>query len=263
MSKKNSQWMNPGLNPVRKELEAITAKGYNSYRVFEDWVGLMFYAFQRDDPHYLEIMGQYRNTGPMGQREAGHFANATACLLEYMQATHEEVLGTLFEEYASNPYMGQFFTPSSVAQVTARICQTLSMTGDRFTVLDPACGAGGCLIAAAKEQTFEQNNRAFFLGHDIDLSCARMTALNLMFFNLDGIVLWGNHLALEVRGAWKTRRSVAFGGSLRPEDKEEARAWLVQAAPQAQAAPAPVRASAPRVKTDTKTGRKMEQLTLF
>lgn len=263
MSKKNSQWMNPGLNPVRKELEAIIAKGYSGYRVYEDWVGLMFYAFQRDDPHYLEIMGQYRNKGPMGQREADHFANATACLLEYMQATHEEALGPLFEEYASNHYTGQYFTPSCVARLMARIGQTPVPEEGRFTVLDPACGAGACLIAAAKEQTFEQNNRAIFVGQDIDLNCARMTALNLMFFNLDGIVLWGNHLALEVRGAWKTRRSVAFGGSLRPEDKEEARAWLVQAAPQAQAAPAPVRASAPRVKTDTKTRRKMEQLTLF
>ena len=263
MSKKNSQRMNPGLAPVRKELEAIMAKGHSGYRVYEDWVGLMFYAFQRDDPHYLEIMGQYRNEGPMGQREADHFAYALACLMEYMQATNEEALGPLFEEYASSHYMGQFFTPSNVAQLMAGICQTPPPEESRFTVLDPACGAGACLIAAAKEQTFEQNNRAIFVGQDIDLNCARMTALNLMFFNLDGIVLWGNHLALEVRGAWKTRRSVAFGGSLRPEDKEEARAWLVQAAPQAKAAPAPVQAPAPRVKTDTKTGRKIEQLSLF
>lgn len=263
MSKKSSQRMNPGLAPVRKELEAIMAKGHSGYRVYEDWVGLMFYAFQRDDPHYLEIMGQYRNEGPMGQREADHFANALACLMEYMQATNAEALGPLFEEYASSHYMGQFFTPSSVAQLMARICQTPPPEEGRFTVLDPACGAGACLIAAAKEQTFEQNNRAIFVGQDIDLNCARMTALNLMFFNLDGIVLWGNHLALEVRGAWKTRRSVAFGGSLRPVDKEEARAWLVQAAPQAKAAPAPVQDPVPRVKTDTKTGRKMEQLTLF
>ena len=115
MSKKSNQRVNPGLNPVRKELDAIIGKGHNGYRVFEDWVGLMFYAFQRDDPPYLEIMGQYRNTEPVGQRAADHFANATAYLLDYMRATSEETLGPLYEEYAANHYTGQYFTPSSVA----------------------------------------------------------------------------------------------------------------------------------------------------
>lgn len=226
MSKKHYQRGNPGLNPVRKELETIIGMGYRSHRVFEDWVGLMFHAFQRDDPPYLEIMGGYRNTAPRGQREADHFATATACLLEYMRATNEEVLGPLYEEYAANHYTGQYFTPSAVARLMASITHIAPPETGRFKVLDPACGAGACLIAAAKEQTFEQNGRAVFVGQDIDLTCVRMTALNLMFFNLDGIVLWGNHLALEVRGAWETRRSLVWGGSIRSVDKEEARAWL-------------------------------------
>ena len=263
MSKKSNQRVNPGLNPVRKELDAIIGKGHNGYRVFEDWVGLMFHAFQRDDPPYLEIMGQYRNTEPVGQRAADHFANATAYLLDYMRATNEETLGPLYEEYAANHYTGQYFTPSSVAQLMAKITHTAPPETGRFKVLDPACGAGACLIAAAKEQTFEQNGRAIFVGQDIDLNCARMTALNLMFFNLDGIVLWGNHLALEVRGAWETRRSLVWGGSIRPLDREEARAWLEGHFTGPETPPAPKKASAVRVKTDTKIVAKMEQLSLF
>ena len=130
-------------------------------------------------------------------------------------------------------------------------------------VLDPACGAGACLIAAAKEQTFEQNGRAIFVGQDIDLNCARMTALNLMFFNLDGIVLWGNHLALEVREAWETRRSLVWGGSIRPLDREEARVWLEGHFSGPETPPEPKKDSTVSVKTDTKTVRKMEQLSLF
>ncbi len=263
MSKKVSQRANPGLSPVRKELEAIISMGYRGYRVFEDWVGLMFYAFQRDDPPYLEIMDQYRNKEPVGQREADHFATATACLMEYMRATNAEALGPLYEEYAADHYRGQYFTPAAVAQLMARICHTEPPEQGRFKVLDPACGAGACLIAAAKEQTFEQNNRAIFVGQDIDLNCARMTALNLMFFNLDGVVLWGNHLALEVRGAWQTRRSVAFGGSFRPVDKEQARVWLESHFTGQATPPAPEEKTVQRVKTDTKKWEKLEQLTLF
>lgn len=263
MSKKHYQRGNPGLNPVRKELEAVIGMGYRSHRVFEDWVGLMFHAFQRDDPPYLEIMGGYRNTAPRGQREADHFATATACLLEYMRATNEEALGPLYEEYAANHYTGQYFTPSAVARLMASITHTAPPDTGRFKVLDPAYGAGACLIAAAKEQTFEQNCRAVFVGQDIDLNCARMTALNLMFFNLDGVVLWGNHLALEVRGAWETRRSLVWGGSIRPWDKDQAETWLRGHFAGPETPPEPKRIKAVCVKTDTKRGAKIEQLSLF
>ena len=102
MSKKHYQRGNPGLNPVRKELETIIGMGYRSHRVFEDWVGLMFHAFQRDDPPYLEIMGGYRNTAPRGQREADHFATATACLLGLDREEVLRVLSTL------HPVSGRF-----------------------------------------------------------------------------------------------------------------------------------------------------------
>lgn len=256
MSKRSNQRMHPDLNQVRKELESIMAKGHNSYRVYEDWIGLMFYAFQRDDEHYLEIMGNYRNEGPQGRREADYFAGATGALMQYMAQTHEEALGPLFMEYASNHYRGQYFTPLCLARTMARITQTEPPKDRRFVVADPACGAGVCLVACAKEQTFEENNRAIFVGQDIDLNCARMAALNLMFFNLDGLIIWGNTLTVEVRGAWKTRRSVAFGGSLRPTDTEQARTWI-EGAFKAQEKPAPC------VKTDTKKREKLEQMTLF
>lgn len=244
------------MNPVRRELEAIMHKGHHGASVYEDWIGLMFYAFQRDDPHYLEIMGRYRNTAPMGQREADHFANATGALLEYMMTTNEEALGPLYMEYASSRHQGQFFTPMDVARMMASITMTDIPEGRRFSVGDESCGAGACLIAAAKEMTYEQNNRAFFVGQDLSLDCARMTALNLMFFNLSGLVVWGNSLTMEVRAAWETRRSVAFGGSIRPVDAEMARDWLGRRINAQENA-------APCVKTDTKKQAKTKQLSLF
>ena len=111
----------PDLGQVRKNLDAIISKGHHDYSVFEDWIGLMFFAFQRDDPKYLEIMGKYRNTEPIGERPADFFAGATASLMKYMRATNEEALGTLYQEYAANHYAGQFFTPPSVAQLMAKI----------------------------------------------------------------------------------------------------------------------------------------------
>lgn len=244
------------MNQVRRELEAIMHKGHHGASVYEDWIGLMFYAFQRDDEHYLEIMGNYRNEGPQGRREADYFAGATGALMQYMAQTHEEALGLLYMEYASSRHQGQFFTPMEVARLMASITMRDIPEGRRFGVADESCGAGACLIAAAKEMTYEQNNRAFFVGQDLSLDCARMTALNLMFFNLSGLVVWGNSLTMEVRAAWETRRSVAFGGSIRPVDAEMVRDWLGR------------RINAQKnaafcVKTDTKKQEKTMQLSLF
>lgn len=69
MSKKSNQKLHLGLDMIRKELNAIISKGYNGSRVFQDWIGVMFYAFLHDDPHYLEIMGQYRKKAQQSNRK--------------------------------------------------------------------------------------------------------------------------------------------------------------------------------------------------
>lgn len=47
-----------------------------------------------------------------------------------------------------------------------------------------------------------------------------------MFFNLNGVSIWGNSLSLEVRSAWQTHRSLAWGGALSPYPVEKAKKLL-------------------------------------
>lgn len=237
----------PDLNGTRKELEAIMAMGHNSYSVYEDWIGLMFCAYLHDEARYMEIMGRYANTAPVGHREADHFCNALGLALYHIQTTGEEVLGQLFMEYASNHYRGQYFTPMEVARMTAAMTLVNMPEDRRFTIADPCCGSGVMLIAASKEMSAEQQARAIFVGQDIDLNCARMCALNLMFFNLDGVVIWGNTLALEARAGWMSQRS-PVGACLKPMSLEEAKRW---AGGSAQAA------------KETKKSCRQEQMSLF
>lgn len=202
------------------------AMGHHGYKVYEDWIGLIFYALQRDDPHYLEIMGRYANNAPMGNREADHFANAWTNLLEYMLATDNEALGTLFMEFASSRYKGQYFTPMEVARLMAKLTLANIPEGRKFTVADPACGADIGLIACSNEQTSEQNDRAIFIGQDIDLNCVRMSVINMTLFNLNALIIWGNSLTLEVWGAWETHRNAPLEVRLMEVDKEKARSCI-------------------------------------
>lgn len=226
---RRSQEIKDGLSAIRNDLAAVSSLGYNPTKVFNDWVALMFYAYQHDDPRYLKIMGEYRNEAPEGHREADHFAMAHAYLLQYMQKTNDEVLSSLYMEYGGNTNIGQFFTPWPVAEMMCVMTMKEPPKDRKFTIYDPTCGAGVFFIAAAKQQTFEENGRAIFIGHDLDINCCRMCALNLMFFNLNGIIIHGNTLTMEVRDAWETRRNALMGGSLLHSDPEKVKEWCCAA----------------------------------
>lgn len=229
-TKKRGVDITPNLSALRKELDAIISMGYNPYKVFNDWIGLMFFAYMRDDPNYLKIMKEYRNKAPEGKREADHFANAHACLFRLYAQTNNEALSELYMEYCANSKIGQFFTPYHLAEITSKMVLTDIPKDRDFTVYDPTCGAGVFFIAAAKNMSFDDNCRAIFIGHDLDINCVRMCALNLMFFNLKGIVIHGNTLSMEIKDAWETRRSLLMGGSLHHiDDLKKLKDWYCKA----------------------------------
>ena len=197
------------MKEILKSLEAILTRGYNSYDVFNDWLDLMIFALQRDDPHYLEIVNRYRNDKPREEREIDYFCKAFALLQIEMQKTNEDVLGELYMQWnMNNKYRGQFFTPKHVASMMA------NMLNPKGRVLDPCCGSGVLLVEAIKTMDYETVEKSLLCGQDIDLSCVKMCALNLMFFNVNGYVIWGDSLLLECRKVYMTSRSF-MGGSIK------------------------------------------------
>lgn len=207
----------PHLKKIRRCLERIGNRGQRMHQVCEDWVALMFWALQRNDPEYLAVMRRYRNEGERGEREADLFAQAFAELLAHMQATNEEALGHIFQEYAGNAWAGQFFTPWDVAMMMAGMLKPVGL------INDPACGAGVMIVASARNMTNAEIDRSHFVAQDVDMTCVMMTALNMVFFNLKGTVILGNTLALEQRRIFRTQRSYVWGGSLVEVDLSDVR----------------------------------------
>lgn len=222
----------PHIKVIRKQLGMVQSMGHHMSRVFNDWTSLMLSALMSDDAEYLATMKQYDNTRTYdGLRPANCFANAFGALMLHMRETNEEVLGALYMEMASNPHSGQFFTPPAVCDMMARIAGHDSEVPEApVRILDPACGAGAQLVAAAKNMSIVAANGSFFMGIDIDPACCRMAALNLLFFNLNGVVVHGNALSNESWGGYATSRSLAFGGSIRRLAQEEAAGALEGAA---------------------------------
>lgn len=100
-----------------------------------------------------------------------------------------DALGDLFMEHLSFGKNGQFFTPQP-------ICDAMAMMQpepeDGQTVCDPACGSGRTLLAMAK-----RNRKLIFYGSDIDLTCVKMAAVNMLLNSLTAEIAWMNTLSLE------------------------------------------------------------------
>lgn len=203
------------MKEILKQLEHISAMGHSSYSIFDDWLDLMLYALMSDNENYLKIVNKYNNEREEGKRPADYFKNAFHILMAYMQETNDEVLGEIYMTWnISNKYSGQFFTPKHIARFMSQL------TRPHGFINDPTCGSGIMLVEACKAMTSEEIDKAFFIGQDIDNTCFKMTALNMLFFNLNALIIWGDTLKMEYYKAFQTKRT-PIGGEIRVLSDEE------------------------------------------
>lgn len=195
------------LKPILEIFAKLRNRGHNNYTLFSDWVDLMLYALMGNDPEYMEIVRRYGNNYPKGERNIDLFCEAFAEFQISMQKTNEDILGEIYSHLsANNKQFGQFFTPSHVCTLMAEM--TIDKDMESKTISDPCVGSGRMFIAAQKVAS-----NLTFLGQDKDLLCAKMTALNMCFFNANSQIAWGDSLTCECLKAYETRRS-SLGGSV-------------------------------------------------
>lgn len=119
-----------------------------------------------------------------------------------------DFLGEIFQELGLNSKRkGEFFTPYTVSKAMAQMLfskETIQMAIDEkgfVSISEPACGAGGMLIAASEvieELGFEPRRMVFFEATDIDRLCFDMTYIQLSVLGIPGFVCHGNSLSQEL-----------------------------------------------------------------
>jgi hypothetical protein len=207
------------------------------YEVFRDFVTMsaiaMHNAVRKDEKlegEYLQIVKRY------SKAEVEKICQLFALLVTLLDGEPRDILGQLFMELDfGSTHIGQFFTPPDVSELIAHITY-----GDGFKTLDkpfisvsePACGAGGMVLALVKIMLTHGHNpseKLFVLAQDVDRVAALMCYLQLSLWNIPARIIVGNTLTLEVReifltpayllGAWDIR--------LRSRDLEEAAKKLI------------------------------------
>lgn len=190
-----------------------TARYRHRYEVFKDFVTMAACAIhnglhkdQVREDEYLTIIQRYE---PDDQQL---FPELLGQLVVMLDEEPRDVLGPLYLELElGNKDTGQFFTPPALSELMARMTfgdELNKLDSQPFlTVQEPACGAGGMVLALVKtliETEHDPSNRLWVQCIDVDRTAALMCYIQLSLWHVPAQVVVGNTLTLETREAWYT-----------------------------------------------------------
>ena len=209
------------LNEHQKKLvKMIQGLGekYSTWSVFNDFLTMAATAISNavDPVHreereklYMEAIGHYRKD------EQSVFPEMFTVLVQaadQAMATEgpKDILGAVFHDLElHNKYKGQFFTPQSIADMTAQISGVQEPPeGKNYIMLcEPTCGSGVMVISAAKVLLKEKKSPAanmVALACDLDFKCTCMAYIQLSLYGIPAVVEHANTLTCEVFSRWYT-----------------------------------------------------------
>lgn len=204
--------MAAGRNRHQDDLVKIYDKlcyRYSRYEVWQDmvWMFAISISNSLDQAHYAAREERYLATAKKyGAEELRLMAEMFAAITDGMEQQPDcDFLGELYMALGlGNSKAGQFFTPYNLCEATAEMTIGKDSLADEIeqkgyiTVNDCACGAGAMLVAAAsalKKRGINYQQRAFFVGQDIDATVALMCYIQLSLLGCAGYVHIGDTLA--------------------------------------------------------------------
>lgn len=229
-SRKTRSTVNKPADHRAEVLRLLRANTENFRRniddVFRDFVRAGAIALRnRCDRHgsdqreaeYLRIAEAYGSDGMM------RFSWALGATALGLAARRCDFLGEIFMDLgAGNRHAGQFFTPYDMSSLTAaatlgNVAEAVEKQGF-VTVLDPACGSGSLLLAAAHhcaDQGLDPSANVHLTGQDLSETAVHMAYIHLTFLGVPAVVVHGDTLSGEIVDRWPTAAHLAGGWEAR------------------------------------------------
>ncbi|EJZ6455997.1 DUF1738 domain-containing protein [Salmonella enterica subsp. enterica serovar Braenderup] len=200
-------------NPHMQQFVSLfnqTAPCENRWQVFSDFVHMaacsLFNAVHRDEAFEADYM---QRVARYSAEDAHNMSRLLAEVIQGLEFCPTDFLGQIFMSLElGNARHGQYFTPYSVSYTMARmtLSNRLSVltSGERdfITVSDPACGAGGMIVAMAEamlEAGFNPQKQMVAYCVDIDPVAAMMCYIQLSLMGIPAIVATGNSLTVDIK----------------------------------------------------------------
>lgn len=174
-----------------------------------------FHFQQKREDRYLQIIKKY--DAKMKQVIMKLFSQIYVLLQHQInpRVGFNDYLGELYmRSETSNSKAGQFFTPYCIS----RVCAEMSIdeakvnkfieSDEIITMNEPACGAGGMVLAAAdtlyNKYKFNISRNLFVECSDIDSRCVHMTYLQLGLAGIPAVIYKRDTLTLQTWERWET-----------------------------------------------------------
>lgn len=171
--------------------------------------------YSEREERYLRIIQKYEPA--MQQLIAEIFAKIYLLLTQQINSSvgFNDYLGELYmKSETSNSKTGQFFTPYCVSKACAQIAINENMVKEAIeqdkilTLSEPACGAGGMVIAAADvlyyDYHFNIARNLVVECSDIDSRCVHMTYLQLGLAGIPAVIFKRDTLSMQTWERWET-----------------------------------------------------------
>jgi hypothetical protein len=162
---------------------------------------------QEREQEYLSIIKAYK---PDDQRA---IPKLFAFLVAALDEEPRDVLGPLYMELEiASKDQGQFFAPPELSEMMARMTVAPDLVSKLehqpfITAGEPACGAGGMILALVKVMTeagYDPARKLWVQAIDVERMAALMCYIQLSLWNVPAEVIVGNTLSWEIREVWYT-----------------------------------------------------------
>ena len=223
-----------GRKTIVKLLQGFGYK-HEPHAVFRDCMEAMAIAvsnsvdrgqFEAREARYMQIVGKY------AKEELEVFVRVLAEITMELEAGMDDVMGSVFGELGlGNAAVGQFFTPFEVSRLMARMtvgdgsaAKELIEQHGFVSVLEPAVGAGGMVIAMAEalsEAGISYQHHMHVTAVDVDPRAVHMAYVQFSLLHIPAVVVVGNSITLEQRERWYTPAHVLGGWEHRRRERGE------------------------------------------
>ncbi|RZI40379.1 SAM-dependent DNA methyltransferase [Herbaspirillum sp. HC18] len=227
-----------GLDQHQREFIKLVeenARRHRKHDVFRDFCEMMALAlsnvvdlrqYEKREARYMEIVKKY------DKEEVHRFPVMREHLVESLEGGMRDCLGQMFMALElGEDRKGQFFTPYEVSLMMAKMTlsdvEAVIAKNGFFTLQEPACGAGGMVIAAAQalqDQGLNYQQAMHVTAIDIDETAVHMSYIQFSLLHIPAVVIHGNALWPEkTRGHWVTPAHVMgfWDGKLRRVERED------------------------------------------